>query len=166
MKKIIFLGLAFIFGWSDELKTVAHVDLERYLGKWYEIARYDHSFERGCSEVEAIYTKRDDGMIGVLNRCFIKENNKTKEAHGRAKVADEETNSKLKVTFFWPFYGNYWIVMLGSQYEYAVIGEPSRKYFWILSRTKELEHSTQEKILSQMASLGYDKSQLIWARKL
>ena len=162
MKKIIFLCLAFVFGWSDELKTVAHVDLERYLGKWYEIARYDHSFERGCSEVEAIYTKRDDGMIGVLNRCFIKENNKTKEAHGRAKVADEETNSKLKVTFFWPFYGNYWIIELAEDYRFVVVSEPKKEYFWILSRTPVMEQDDLDGILERAKALGFDARKLIW----
>ncbi len=162
MKKIIFLGLAFIFGWSDELKTVAHVDLERYLGKWYEIARYDHSFERGCSEVEAIYTKRDDGMIGVLNRCFIKDNNKTKEAHGRAKVVDEETNSKLKVTFFWPFYGNYWIIELAEDYRFVVVSEPKKEYFWILSRTPVMEQADLDGILERTTALGFDARKLIW----
>lgn len=162
MKKIIFLCLAFIFGWSDELKTVAHVDLERYLGKWYEIARYDHSFERGCSEVEAIYTKRDDGMIGVLNRCFIKDNNKTKEAHGRAKVVDEETNSKLKVTFFWPFYGNYWIIELAEDYRFVVVSEPKKEYFWILSRTPVMEQADLDGILERTTALGFDARKLIW----
>lgn len=162
MKKIIFLGLAFIFGWSDELKTVAHVDLERYLGKWYEIARYDHSFERGCSEVDAIYTKRDDGMIGVLNRCFIKDNNKTKEAHGRAKVVDEETNSKLKVTFFWPFYGNYWIIELAEDYRFVVVSEPKKEYFWILSRTPVMEQADLDGILERTTALGFDARKLIW----
>lgn len=162
MKKIIFLGLAFIFGRSDELKTVAHVDLERYLGKWYEIARYDHSFERGCSEVEAIYTKRDDGMIGVLNRCFIKEDNKTKEAHGRAKVVDEETNSKLKVTFFWPFYGNYWIIELAEDYRFVVVSEPKKEYFWILSRTPVMEQADLDGILERTTALGFDARKLIW----
>lgn len=162
MKKIIFLGLAFIFGLSDELKTVAHVDLERYLGKWYEIARYDHRFERGCSEVEAIYTKRDDGMIGVLNRCFIKEDNKTKEAHGRAKVADEETNSKLKVTFFWPFYGNYWIIELAEDYRFVVVSEPKKEYFWILSRTPVMEQADLDGILERATALGFDARKLIW----
>lgn len=162
MKKIIFLGLAFIFGLSDELKTVAHVDLERYLGKWYEIARYDHRFERGCSEVEAIYTKRDDGMIGVLNRCFIKEDNKTKEAHGRAKVVDEETNSKLKVTFFWPFYGNYWIIELAEDYRFVVVSEPKKEYFWILSRTPVMEQDDLDGILERATALGFDARKLIW----
>lgn len=162
MKKIIFLGLAFIFGLSDELKTVAHVDLERYLGKWYEIARYDHRFERGCSEVEAIYTKRDDGMIGVLNRCFIKEDNKTKEAHGRAKVVDEETNSKLKVTFFWPFYGNYWIIELAEDYRFVVVSEPKKEYFWILSRTPVMEQADLDGILERATALGFDARKLIW----
>lgn len=162
MKKAIFLCFAFIFGLSDELKTVAHVDLERYLGKWYEIARYDHRFERGCNEVEAIYTRRDDGMIDVLNRCFLKDENKTKEAHGRAKVVDEQTNSKLKVTFFWPFYGNYWIIELAEDYRYVVVSEPKKEYFWILSRTPVMEKTDLDGILERVTAVGFDARKLIW----
>lgn len=162
MKKIILLCLSFVFGLSDELKTVAHVDLERYLGKWYEIARYDHRFERGCSEVEAIYTLRDDGMIGVQNRCFIKDENRTKEAHGRAKIVDEQTNSKLKVTFFWPFYGDYWIIELAEDYRFVVVSEPTKAYFWILSRTPSMEQTELEGILGRAKALGFDEAKLIW----
>lgn len=163
MKKILITLCAFLgLVWAEELPTVKYVDLERYLGKWYEIARYDHSFERGCSDVEAIYSLREDGMIGVLNRCYIKESGKTKEAHGRAKIVDKVTNSKLKVTFFWPFYGNYWIIDLAEDYRYVVVSEPSKKYFWILSRTPTLLDVDRNGILERSSKLGFDSAKLIW----
>ena len=149
-------------GYANELPTVASVDLERYLGRWYEIARFDHRFERGCSEVEAFYTLRDDGMIGVENRCRLEAENRTKEAHGRAYIVDEKSNAKLKVTFFWPFYGNYWIIDLAEDYRYVVVSEPDREYFWILSRTPEMAQNDIDHILNYASTLGFDTSKLIW----
>ena len=167
VKRLLSLfGFIFFAGCTTQhapLQTVEHVDVQRYMGAWYEIARYEQFFEKGCSDINATYTLQSDGKIKVLNQC-VKEDGKLSQAIGRAYALDK-SNAKLKVSFFWPFYGNYWIVMLGDNYEYAVVGEPTREYFWILSRTKELEISTQEKILSKMASLGYDKSKLIWAGK-
>ncbi|MBN2816669.1 MAG: lipocalin family protein [Campylobacterales bacterium] len=141
------------------LPTVAEVDVQRYLGTWYEIARYEHFFEEGCSNVTATYTLREDEQIDVLNSCN-KEGELT-TAHGVAYSTDSSF-SKLKVSFFRPFYGDYQILMLGDNYEYAVIGEPSREYFWILSRTKKLPQTTLDMILTKMSSLGYDSRKLIW----
>lgn len=141
------------------LPTVSKVDLNRYLGKWYEIARYEHSFEKGCSNVSATYSIRDDGKIKVLNSCL--KDGKIKEAIGKAYPVDE-TNSKLKVSFFGPFYGDYWIIMLDDDYSYAVIGEASRDYFWILSRTNKLDKATIDMILKRVVSLGYDTQKIIW----
>jgi apolipoprotein D and lipocalin family protein len=129
------------------------------LGTWYEIARYEHRFEKGCSDVSATYTKRDDGKIDVLNRCMKADG--LSEAHGVAHAVNE-TNSKLKVTFFWPFYGDYWVIMLGDDYSYAVIGDPSREYLWILSRAKTLDSFTKDAILNKLPSLGYDVAPLVW----
>jgi len=162
MRSIIFCVIFLSTLWADKIETVPYVDLERYLGKWYEIARYDHRFERGCTEVEAMYDFREDGMISVLNRCFLKDENRTKEAHGRAKVADEKTNSKLKVTFFWPFYGDYWIIELAEDYRYVVVSEPTQEYFWILSRTPMLEKTDLDGILKRATALGFDENKLIW----
>lgn len=164
MKSIIFLLIVLSTLWSNTLETVPYVDLERYLGKWYEIARYDHRFERGCSEVEAFYTQRDDGMIGVRNRCFLSDENRTKEANGRAKIADEKSNSKLKVTFFWPFYGDYWIIELAEDYRYVVVSEPEKEYFWILSRTPKLHETDLIGILERASALGFDSTKLIWRK--
>lgn len=162
MKKWLWLCLSALLGYANELPTVASVDLERYLGRWYEIARFDHRFERGCSEVEAFYTLREDGMIGVVNRCYLHAENRTKEANGRAYIVDETTNAKLKVTFFWPFYGNYWIIALAEDYRYAVVSEPSQEYFWILSRTPTMAQDDIDHILSDALKLGFDTSKLIW----
>ena len=163
MKYLLTLVTAFLFlGCSQTyppLKTVEKVEIERYLGVWYEIARYEHFFEKGCSDVNATYTLREDGKIDVLNSCN-KEGEET-TAKGIAYNTDE-SYSKLKVSFFRPFYGNYQILMLGKNYEYAVIGEPSREYFWILSRTKQLDKNTTSLIVNAMPSLGYDANKLIW----
>ena len=151
-----------LLGYATELPTVSSVDLARYLGRWYEIARFDHRFERGCSDVEAFYTLREDGMIGVVNRCHLHAENRTKEANGRAYIVDETSNAKLKVTFFWPFYGNYWIIDLAEDYRYAVVSEPSKEYFWILSRTPKMAQEDLDHILSSASTLGFDTSKLIW----
>ena len=162
MKKWLLLCLSMFMGYAHELPTVPSVDLERYLGRWFEIARFDHRFERGCTEVEAFYTLRDDGMIGVKNSCYLATEKRTKEANGRAYSVDEKSNSKLKVTFFWPFYGNYWIIDLAEDYRYVVVSEPNQEYFWILSRTPEMTTTDRDHILKYATKLGFDTSMLIW----
>ncbi len=164
MFRIFLFALLFMFmGCSKTyppLKTVEKVDIQKYLGTWYEIARYEHFFEKGCSDVTATYTLKDNGDINVLNRC-IKDEAKITEATGVAYATDE-SNSKLKVSFFRPFYGNYWIIMLDDKYRYAVVGEPSREYFWILSRTPRLDEKTTQMILQQLPGMGYTADKLIW----
>ena len=142
------------------LDTVQKVDLQKYLGTWYEIARYEHYFEKGCRDVSATYTLKEDGEIKVVNRCTKEEANK-KEAVGIAYAVDE-SNSKLKVSFFRPFYGDYWIIMLDDEYRYAVVGDPSREYLWILSRTPKLEENIKNKILGRLPEMGYSAEPLIW----
>ncbi len=134
------------------LEVVPHVELNKYLGKWYEIARLPARFEEGCSDITAIYSLSKDGTISVLNEC--KKNGKVKRAKGKAKVVDKNTGAKLKVTFFWPFYGDYWIINLGNDYDYAVVGTPNRKYLWILSRTPQMD----DKLFSQLTELAKSKS--------
>jgi apolipoprotein D and lipocalin family protein len=146
------------------LPVVESVELERYVGKWYEIARYPNSFETGCVGVTAEYEIRSDGRINVLNTCIEGDlDGPVRTIEGRARVADPTTNAKLKVTFFWPFEGDYWILELGEEedYGYAVVGEPSRKFFWILSRTPTLDEATFDSILAQMPDLGYDPDRLL-----
>jgi apolipoprotein D and lipocalin family protein len=156
------LLLAGCGGKHPYLPTVERVDLDRYLGTWYEIARYPAPFQEGCVATSATYSLRDDGKIRVLNRCLVERfDGELREAEGRAKIVDEATNAKLKVTFFWPFYGDYWVLGLGPDYEWALIGEPSRKYLWILSRTRQMDPSVYADIVARLPALGYDPERLL-----
>jgi len=147
---------------TPPMETVDRVDLKRYTGRWYEIARYPHRFEKGCSSVTADYSLKDDGTISVLNQCILREyGDRAKKAQGRAKVIDTNTNAKLKVSFFWPFYGAYWILKLDKDYQYAIIGEPSRKYVWILSRTPRIDNTLYEQLAEEIEKFGYDTTLLI-----
>ena len=144
------------------LETVAHVDLARYLGTWYEIASFPQSFQRGCTASTATYTPRPDGQIDVLNRCRLNSvDGPEKAARGRARVVDKATNAKLEVSFFRPFWGDYWIVDLGASYEYAVVGHPSRDYLWILSRTPTMEPQVYDGIVARLAAQGYETKRLV-----
>jgi apolipoprotein D and lipocalin family protein len=143
------------------LRAVDGVDLKRYSGTWYEIARYPNRFQRDChADTKAEYTLRKDGKVQVVNSCRQKDG-KTKTARGTAKVADTRTNAKLRVTFFWPFYGDYWVIGLSPDYRYAIVGEPKRKYLWILSRTPEIDETTYQEIVKQIRAAGYDPERLI-----
>jgi apolipoprotein D and lipocalin family protein len=149
-------------GGGPQLRVVSHVDLGRYQGDWYEIARYPNRFQKGCVGSMATYTLNSDGTVGVLNRCFDGSfEGKLRSVRGRARVVDPETNAKLKVTFFWPFRGDYWIIDLGKHYEYAVVGLPERTYLWILSRTKKMDDEIYKSILSRLEEQGYDITRLI-----
>jgi len=146
---------------TPPLETVRHVDLNRYTGRWFEIARYPNSFERKCArDVTAEYSMKENGAIRVVNAC-VTATGKIDRSEGTARVVDASTNAKLKVTFFWPFYGKYWIIGLGDQYEYAVVGEPSREYLWILSRTPVMQDAVYENILRQLAASSYDPGKLV-----
>jgi apolipoprotein D and lipocalin family protein len=143
------------------LQTVSKVDLSRYTGTWFEIASYPQSFQEGCTGTTATYTLRDDGEIGVVNRCRKGSlSGEEDSAEGRARVVDTTTNAKLEVTFFWPFWGDYWIIDLGANYEYAVVGHPGRDYLWILSRTPTMEDSVYEGILQRLQAKGYPLDRL------
>ena len=143
------------------LETVKSVDIQKYKGTWYEIARFEHFFEKGCKNVTATYELKSDGDIQVINRCTMIEDQKKKEATGVAYAVDS-TNSKLKVSFFRPFYGDYYILDVASDYSYALVGAPSRELLWILSRTKTIDESTKEKILAKLPLLGFDKEKFVW----
>lgn len=143
------------------LETVKSVDIQKYKGTWYEIARFEHFFEKGCKNVTATYELKKDGDIQVINRCTMIEDQKKKEATGVAYAVDS-TNSKLKVSFFRPFYGDYYILDVASDYSYALVGAPSRELLWILSRTKTIDESTKEKILAKLPLLGFDKEKFVW----
>ncbi len=160
-------------GADEELRVVPSVDLSRYAGTWYEIARLPNSFQDQCAgEVTATYTLLDDGEIRVVNRCR-KASGEMAVAEGRARLAsDEGPNSRLKVRFapdflsFLPFvWGDYWIIDLAPDYGYAVIGEPDRKYFWVLARNPRLEETTLNEILGRARSQGYQLDSLIRTRQ-
>jgi apolipoprotein D and lipocalin family protein len=146
---------------NPTLQTVQKVELNKYLGTWYEIARYEHFFERDCKNVTANYSMMNEETIKVINRCTKIQTNEKKEAIGRAYAIDN-TNSKLKVSFFRPFYGDYWVLMLDENYKYAVVGTPSREYLWVLSRDSKLDEEIKNGILEKLPSLGFDTSKLIW----
>ena len=144
---------------ENALEVVPHVDLQRYLGKWYEIARLPARFQEGCTETTATYALAKNGGVSVLNECM--RHGKLSRAVGKAKVADKATGAKLKVSFFWPFYADYWIIKLGGDYSYAVVGAPSRKYLWILSRTPQMDEGLFSELLEFAKSKGFDVGRLI-----
>lgn len=156
--------IAVLFGCAGNktpLETVASVDLERYLGKWYEIASYPAWFQKGCTASTAEYTLLHDGKIEVINRCRKDSlDGPVKESTGKAEIVDTATNARLKVWFFWPFKGNYWIIDLDPDYRWAVVGEPSREYLWILSRTPTMDEAVYRDILARLPQKGYDPGRL------
>jgi len=143
--------------------VVKELDLQKYLGKWYEIARYNHKFERGLVGVTATYSIRDDGKIKVLNSGYKKSlDGKFSQATGKAFVPDPEKEpAKLKVSFFWNFYGDYFVLELDKDYQWALVGSSLDKYLWILSRTPQLDEDLFNKLLDKIKSRGYDISKLI-----
>lgn len=144
-----------------ELKTVDHVDVKRYMGTWYEIAKFPQRFQKGLVGVTATYSPLPNGKVRVINSGYKEDfNGKLKTAKGKAWVVDTATNAKLKVSFFWPFSGNYWILELGKDYEYAVIGEESHNYLWILSRTPQMDKAVYNELLKRVQEKGFDTSKL------
>lgn len=146
---------------SEPLATVPSVDLKRYVGRWYEIARYPNRFQKDCAgDTTAEYTLLANGNIQVVNSCR-QANGKMNTARGKAKIVDATSNARLKVTFFWPFYGNYWIIGLAPDYSYAIVGEPDRKYLWILSRTPRMSAESYAEALQKIGEAGYDPKRLM-----
>lgn len=146
---------------NKPLATVPYVDLQKYTGTWYEIASFPQRFQKGCHCSKAEYKLHPEGYVEVSNSC--RKNSPTcdlKAVTGKAFVVDKETNAKLKVQFFWPFKGDYWIIELAPDYSYAVVGEPSREYLWILSRTREMDKNLYQEIVSRTAAKGFDVSKL------
>jgi len=144
------------------LEVVSHVDLDRYLGRWYEIASFPQRFQRGCVATRATYSRRDDGRIRVVNECRDRSlDGELRQAEGVAWVAEDDgSNARLKVQFFWPFRGDYWIIDLDPDYQYAVVGEPSRDYLWILSRTRTMDPARYQEILRRIEAQGFDLERL------
>lgn len=138
----------------------AGFDLDRYLGRWYEIARFDHRFERGLDYVTAEYIMNDDGTIRVMNRGFDRDSGRLRETGGKAKTTS--VPGHLRVSFFWFFYSDYDILALGDNYEWVLIGSSSPKYLWIMSRTPTLPSEQLEHILNIARERGYDTSKLLY----
>jgi len=165
MKKnaLLFLLLCMVCGCTKltvDNSVVDSLDVNRYLGEWYEIARYDHRFERGMENTRAIYSMRDDGMIDVIN-TGVKDGER-KESKGKAKLTD--TPALLRVSFFGPFYSDYRVMMLDADYQYALIGSGSDDYLWILSRKPLLPDTVKQQVIKEAQRRGYDTSKLIWVR--
>ncbi len=143
-------------------QTVPYVDLERYAGTWYEIAAYPQRFQEGCTATSATYTLREDGELDVVNRCRQGAvDGPERSVEGRARAVDPSTNSKLEVNFFGPFWGDYWILDLGADYEYAVVGNPDRDALWILSRSPTMDPAVFEAIVARAEAQGYDRDRLV-----
>lgn len=141
-----------------ELPTVKSVELEKYVGTWYEIASFPNQFQKGCTCTTATYGKADD-FVTVNNRCF--RDGEWSDIKGKAFPVEGSNSTKLKVQFFWPFRGDYYIIELDNNYKYVLVGNPSRDYLWILSRTPELDETTIDKLKAKAEELGFDSSKLV-----
>jgi apolipoprotein D and lipocalin family protein len=148
------------------MTAVTPFDINRYQGKWYEIARLDHSFERGLSDVTATYRVRPDGRVEVVNRGYDARRNDWKQVVGHALFIGDTNRGSLKVSFFGPFYAGYHVVALDQQnYRWAMVAGPSRDYFWILAWDKQLPVDMRQPLLTQANSMGIDTEKLIWANQ-
>ena len=149
---------------GEPLPTVPNVDLTRYQGTWYEIARLPLFWENKCAaNVTATYTLRPDGKVTVLNQCKKKDGMETAST-GTAEVATKD-NSRLKVSFFWPFKGDYWILNLDPDYRWALVGTPNLKNLWVLSRTPQLDKPIFDKLIDQARRLGFDTQKIIYTKQ-
>ncbi|MEC9314822.1 MAG: lipocalin family protein, partial [Pseudomonadota bacterium] len=150
---------------SPELQVVPQVDIERYLGKWYEIARLDHGFERGLSQVTAEYSLRDDGGIRVINRGYSAADDKWEQAEGKAYFVEDKNTAHLKVSFFGPFYGSYIVFELDPQYQYAFISGPSRDYLWLLARQPQVSDKLKSEFIAAAKAKGFAVDELIFVEQ-
>ena len=160
---LLFLFLTGCVGIPENVKPVDNFKLEKYLGKWYEIARLDHSFERGLTRISADYSVRDDGGVRVLNRGYSAKEDTWKEAVGKAYFVKGPDHGHLKVSFFGPFYGSYIIFELDHEnYQYSLVCGPDKSYLWILARSPELKEDITNTLMAKAAALGFDTSKLIF----
>ncbi len=169
MRSIIFycMGICMLISGCtsvpENVRPVEGFELPRYLGTWYEIARFDHSFERGLSEVTATYSMREDGGVRVINKGYSQKKGEWDEAEGKAYFVSNSSTGHLKVSFFGPFYASYVIMALDKEnYEYALITGPDKDYLWILARTPSLPKKTVDMLIAIAEKAGYDTSKLIW----
>jgi apolipoprotein D and lipocalin family protein len=148
-------------GRARRLEVVASVDLQRYLGTWYEIATIPQRFQKGCVAVTAEYSLRKDGDIQVVNTCRRGTlDGEVRRVCGKAWVVDRTTNAKLKVRFFWPLWGSYWVIGLDADYQWAVVGHPNREYLWILCRSPQMDAALYRDLLRLVAEKGYDLAKI------
>ena len=166
MKKLSILLVMLLMGCvgiPENVKPVDNFKLEKYLGKWYEIARLDHSFERGLTRVTADYSLRDDGGLRVLNRGYSAKENKWEKAEGKAYFVKNSDQGYLKVSFFGPFYGSYIVFELDHEnYEYSLVCGPDKSYLWILARSPEIKEAIENILIAKASALGFDTGKLIF----
>lgn len=160
---LLFIVLTGCVSIPENIEPVNNFKLDRYLGKWYEIARLDHSFERGLSRVSANYSMRDDGGVKVINRGYSTESARWKEAEGKAYFVESADLGYLKVSFFGPFYGSYIVFELDhDNYQYSLVSGPNKSYLWILSRHPKIDEQTKSVLVAKAMKLGFDTSKLIY----
>ncbi len=166
MRKLVLLFSCLLMGCvgiPDNIKPVDNFKVERYLGKWYEIARLDHSFERGLTRVTADYSLRPDGGVKVVNRGYSIKENKWKEAIGKAYFVQRPDQGFLKVSFFGPFYGSYVIFHLDQEnYQYVLVSGPDRSYLWLLARSPKLDDIVKKDLIAKAKAAGFDTDKLIY----
>ncbi|MGK0367477.1 MAG: apolipoprotein D and lipocalin family protein [Thermoproteota archaeon] len=163
----IFISCSAMAGGNSKLETVENIDIQKYLGKWFEIARFEQRFQKDCEAVTAEYSLRRDGDLKVLNSCRQDSiNGELKQSTGRAWIKDKKTNAKLRVQFFLKnikiklLSGKYWVLALGENYEYSVVGDPSRKYLWILSRTPKMDSGLYDELVAIARGKGFEVKNL------
>ena len=167
MRPFLLLALALLAGCGqipDGVEAVHGFDAERYLGRWYEVARLDHSFERGLDSISATYTARADGGIDVLNRGYDRAEGQWREARGRARFVGPRDVAMLEVSFFGPFYGGYNVVELDPDYQLSLVAGPTRQYLWILARQPDPPREAVDRLVRRAGELGFDTDALIWVR--
>ena len=152
------------FGIPDGVTAVQNFEKDKYLGKWYEIARFDFRFERNLDNTTAEYSVNPDGTIKVLNKGYNFKKQMWDSAEGKAKFVGSESEARLKVSFFGPFYAGYNVVDIDKDYQTALVYGSSTKYIWILSRTKTIDNATKNRLLEKAKKDGYDVSQFIWVK--
>ena len=166
MKVLSLLSVLFLVACvaiPENIEPVDDFEIEKYLGQWYEIARLDHSFERGLSAVTANYSMRSDGGVRVLNRGYSAEKRAWEDAEGKAYFVDETDRAYLKVSFFGPFYGSYIVFELDHEdYQYALVSGPNKSYLWLLARTPQIGDNTKTMLIEKASDLGFDTSKLIY----
>jgi len=164
MMTTLFLGGC--LGMPESVKPVSGFELQRYLGKWYEVARLDHSFERGLSQISAEYSLKEDGGVKVVNRGYSVADQAWQEAEGKAYFVNGAAEGYLKVSFFGPFYGSYVVFELDSEnYQYAFISGPDTDYLWLLSRTPTVEPEVMQRFITTSKAHGFDTSKLIFVEQ-